>query len=146
MAGTGVSDAGSLSPRPIRYSRPSTKFEKIKDAKRDRPRLATIFVHAGAHVAAKLNAIYAGEDVAAARQKAVQLIEKLATLRLDLSGELVKAALEETLIYQAFPEEHWGVAFERTTSTFCPRFDNAPPWSAHSPWGNLRSIARPNVI
>src|SRR5262249_7705457 len=53
-------------------------------------------------IAAKLKAIYAGEDVAAAWQKAVQLIEKLARLRLDLSGELVEAALEETLIYQAF--------------------------------------------
>ena len=44
---------------------------------------------------------------AAARQKAVQVIEKLRGLRLTKAAELVEAAVEETLAYYAFPEEHW---------------------------------------
>jgi hypothetical protein len=43
----------------------------------------------------------------AARQKAVQVIEKLRVLRLIKAAELVEAAVEETLTYYAFPEEHW---------------------------------------
>ena len=54
-----------------------------------------------------LKAIHAGEDIVAARQKAVQVIEKLRGLRLIKAVELVEAALEETLTYYAFPEEHW---------------------------------------
>ena len=54
-----------------------------------------------------LKAIHAGEDIAAARQKAVQVIEKLRGLRLTKAAELVEAAVEETLAYYAFPEEHW---------------------------------------
>jgi hypothetical protein len=40
-------------------------------------------------------AIHAGEDIVAARQKSVQVIE----------AELVEAAVAETLTYYAFPEE-----------------------------------------
>jgi putative transposase len=58
-------------------------------------------------IAAMLKAIHAGEDIAAARQKAVQVIEKLRGLRLSKAAELVEAAVEETLAYYAFPEEHW---------------------------------------
>ena len=58
-------------------------------------------------IAAMLKAIHAGEDIAAARQKAVQVIEKLRGLRLTKAAELVEAAVEETLAYYAFPEEHW---------------------------------------
>jgi putative transposase len=58
-------------------------------------------------IAAMLKAIHAGEDVAAARQKAVQVMEKLRGLRLTKAAELVEAAVEETLAYYAFPEEHW---------------------------------------
>src|ERR1700683_1317424 len=58
-------------------------------------------------IAAMLKAIHAGEDIAAARQKAVQVIEKLRGLRLTRAAELVSAAVEETLAYYAFPEEHW---------------------------------------
>jgi transposase-like protein len=54
-----------------------------------------------------LKAIHAGEDIAAARQKAVQVIEKLRTLRLIRAAEIVETAVEETLTYYAFPEEHW---------------------------------------
>ena len=54
-----------------------------------------------------LKAIHASEDVAAAREKAVRVIEKLRSLRLTRASELVEAAIEETLTYYAFPEEHW---------------------------------------
>src|SRR5689334_17251211 len=58
-------------------------------------------------IAAMLKAIHAGEDITAARQKAVQVIEKLRGLRLTKAAELVETAVEETLTYYAFPEEHW---------------------------------------
>ena len=58
-------------------------------------------------IAAMLKAIHAGEDIEAARQKAVQVIEKLRGLRLTKAVELVETAVEETLAYYAFPEEHW---------------------------------------
>jgi putative transposase len=58
-------------------------------------------------IAAMLTAIHAGEDIAAARQKAVQVIEKLRGLRLNKAAELVEMAVEETLAYYAFPGEHW---------------------------------------
>jgi putative transposase len=54
-----------------------------------------------------LKAIHAGEDIAAAREKAIRVIEKLRALRLTRAAELVEAAVEETLAYYAFPEEHW---------------------------------------
>jgi putative transposase len=57
--------------------------------------------------AAMLKAIHASEDIAAAREKAVRVIEKLRGLRLARAAELVEAAIEETLAYYAFPEEHW---------------------------------------
>jgi putative transposase len=58
-------------------------------------------------IAAMLKAIHASEDVAAAREKAVRVIEKLRSLRLTRAAELVEAAVEETLTYYAFPDEHW---------------------------------------
>jgi transposase-like protein len=58
-------------------------------------------------IAAMLKAIHAGEDIVAARQKAVQVIEKLHGLRLTTAAELAEAAVEETLAYYALPEEHW---------------------------------------
>ena len=54
-----------------------------------------------------LKAIHAGEDIAAAREKAIRVIEKLRGFRLTRAAELVEAAVEETLSYYAFPEEHW---------------------------------------
>ena len=54
-----------------------------------------------------LKAIHASEDIAAARQKAAQVIEKSRGLRLTNAAELMAAAVEETLAYYAFPEEHW---------------------------------------
>ena len=35
------------------------------------------------------------------------MIEKLRGLRLSRAAELVETAIEETLAYYAFPEEHW---------------------------------------
>jgi transposase-like protein len=58
-------------------------------------------------IAAMLKAIHASEDVVAAREKAIRVIEKLRALRLIRAAELVEAAVEETLTYYAFPEEHW---------------------------------------
>jgi transposase-like protein len=43
----------------------------------------------------------------AAREKAIRVIEKLRALRLIRAAELVEAAVEETLTYYTFPEEHW---------------------------------------
>src|SRR5436189_3998761 len=48
-------------------------------------------------IAAMLKAIHAGEDVMAAREKAIRVIEKLRALRLIRAAELVEAAVEETL-------------------------------------------------
>ena len=58
-------------------------------------------------IAAMLKAIHVREDLAAAREKANRVIEKLRGLRLSRAAELVETAVEETLIYYAFPEEHW---------------------------------------
>src|SRR3974390_1247066 len=58
-------------------------------------------------IAAMLKAIHASEDIAAAREKAARVIEKLRGLRLTKAAELVETAVEETLSYYAFPEEHW---------------------------------------
>jgi hypothetical protein len=58
-------------------------------------------------IAAMLRAIHAGEDIAAAREKAIRVIEKLNGLRLARAAKLVEVAVEETLAYYAFPEEHW---------------------------------------
>ena len=58
-------------------------------------------------IAAMLKAIHASEDLAAAREKAIRVIEKLPGLRLSRAAELVEMAVEETLAYYAFPEEHW---------------------------------------
>ena len=58
-------------------------------------------------IAAMLKAIHASEDIMAAREKAVRVIDKLRGLRLVKAAELAEAAVEETLTYYAFPEEHW---------------------------------------
>jgi len=70
-----------------------------------------IFSHVPAtkvrEIAAMLKAIHASEDIVAAREKAIRVIEKLRALRLTKAAELAEAAIEETLTYYAFPEEHW---------------------------------------
>jgi putative transposase len=47
------------------------------------------------------------------------VIEKLRGLRLTTAAELVETAVEETLAYYAFPEEHWRRI--RTTDVFDKR-------------------------
>ena len=49
----------------------------------------------------------ASDDIVAAREKAVRVIDKLRTLRLTKSAELAEGAVGETLAYYQFPEEHW---------------------------------------
>ena len=58
-------------------------------------------------IAAMLKAIHASEDIVAAREKAVRVIEKLRALRLTKAADLAEDAVEETLTYYHFPEEHW---------------------------------------
>jgi putative transposase len=58
-------------------------------------------------VAAMLKAIHAQEDGDAMRQKAGEVIAKLATMRLTKAMETVQSGIEETLAYTAFPSEHW---------------------------------------
>jgi putative transposase len=58
-------------------------------------------------IAAMLKAIHASEDVVAAREKAIRVIEKLHGFRLTKAAELAQAGVAETLTYYSFPEEHW---------------------------------------
>lgn len=58
-------------------------------------------------VAAMLKAIHAQEDRQAAREKAQAVAEKLESMRLSQAAALVRAGVEETLSYMAFPREHW---------------------------------------
>jgi transposase-like protein len=61
----------------------------------------------GKEVAAMLKAIHAQEDRTAAREKARQVVEKLAAMKLRDAAELLSAGIEETLSYFDFPREHW---------------------------------------
>jgi putative transposase len=54
-----------------------------------------------------LKAIHAQEDRAAARHKAEQVTTKLKEMKLANAADLVRAGIEETLFYYAFPREHW---------------------------------------
>jgi transposase-like protein len=92
-------------------------------------------------IAAMLKAIHADEDIAAAHEKAIRVIETLRGLRLSRAAELVEAALEETLTYYAFPEGTGG-GFAPTTrsSVSYARSDGARVWcltiedvTGHSP-------------
>ena len=58
-------------------------------------------------VALMLKAIHAQENHAAARRKAEEVIARLKAQRLAKAAELVERAIDETLAYYAFPEEHW---------------------------------------
>jgi putative transposase len=58
-------------------------------------------------VAAMLKAIHAQEDREAAMQKAKQVAEKLAAMKLGKAAETVREGYEETLRYMYFPREHW---------------------------------------
>jgi len=58
-------------------------------------------------VAAMLKAIHAQEDAKAAKEKALQVVEKLRAMRLAKAAEIVENGIDETLSYYSMPPEHW---------------------------------------
>ncbi len=58
-------------------------------------------------VAAMLKAIHAQEDAKAAKEKALQIVEKLRAMRLAKAAEIVENGIDETLSYYSMPPEHW---------------------------------------
>ena len=58
-------------------------------------------------VAAMLRAIHAPEDRSVARQKAADVVKKLAEQRLGKAAGIVRDGIEETLSYMNFPREFW---------------------------------------
>ena len=58
-------------------------------------------------VAAMLKAIHAQEDAKAAKEKALQIVEKLRVMRLAKAAEIVENGIAETLSYYTMPPEHW---------------------------------------
>jgi putative transposase len=58
-------------------------------------------------VALMLKAIHAQESLDAARRKVAEVVARLREMRLGKAAELVQTAVDETLVYYAFPEEHW---------------------------------------
>jgi putative transposase len=58
-------------------------------------------------VAGMLKAIHAQEDAKAAKEKALQIVEKLKIMRLAKAAEIVESGIDETLSYYSMPSEHW---------------------------------------
>jgi transposase-like protein len=58
-------------------------------------------------VAAMLKAIHGQEDRPAAREKAEAVANKLEAMKLGQAAATVRAGVDETLSYMAFPREHW---------------------------------------
>jgi len=58
-------------------------------------------------VAAMLKAIHSQEDQAAAREKAMNVAQKLRDMKLKEAAKKVEDSIHETLTYMAFPREHW---------------------------------------
>jgi len=58
-------------------------------------------------VAAMLKAIHAQEDRPAAREKGEVVASKLEAMKLGQAAAIVRAGVDETLSYMAFPREHW---------------------------------------
>ena len=58
-------------------------------------------------VAKMLKAIHAQEDKAAARGKAVQVVQKLQAMKLGKAAKVVEAGFEETITFMSFPSQHW---------------------------------------
>jgi hypothetical protein len=86
----------------------------------------------------------AGEDIAAAREEAIRVIEKLHGLRLSRAAELVEMAVEEPLAYYAFPEEDWRRI--RTSRASCARSAGAGASWAPFLTLNRRSISPPRGL
>jgi len=74
-----------------------------------------------------LKAIHASEDLAATREKAIRVIEKLRGLRLSRAAELVEAAVEERHSPITPSRRSTGGGFAPTTrsSTSCARSGRA---------------------
>ena len=70
-------------------------------------------------------------DLAAAREKAIRVIEKLRGLRLSRAAELVEAAIEETLALTTPSRRSIGGGFAPTIRS-CVRSGGAPASWAHS--------------
>jgi len=66
-------------------------------------------------VALMLKAIHSQESKEAAREKAIQVIEKLKAMKLAKAAKKVEDGIEETLTYMDFPTQHW--ARIRTNNT-----------------------------
>lgn len=60
-----------------------------------------------AEISRMLKAIHAQEDLAAARDKAHAVVEKLRGMKLKGAADLVEKVMEQTLAYYHFPSEHW---------------------------------------
>lgn len=58
-------------------------------------------------VALMLKAIHSQESKEAAREKAVQVAEKLKAMKLAKAAQKVEDGIEETLTYMDFPTQHW---------------------------------------
>ena len=58
-------------------------------------------------VVAMLKAIHAQESKEAAREKAIQVAEKLRAMKLAKAAKKVEDGIEETLTYMDFPTQHW---------------------------------------
>ena len=58
-------------------------------------------------VALMLKAIHAQESKEAAREKALQISEKLQSMKLAKAAKKVEDGIEETLTYMDFPTQHW---------------------------------------
>jgi putative transposase len=58
-------------------------------------------------VSAMLKAIHAQEDIAAAKEKSSDVVNKLKAMKLPKAAQMVEEGIEETLHYMNFPREHW---------------------------------------
>ena len=58
-------------------------------------------------VALMLKAIHAQESKEAAREKAIQVAEKLRSMKLAKAAKKVEDGIEESLTYMDFPTQHW---------------------------------------
>ncbi len=54
-----------------------------------------------------LKAIHAQESKEAAREKAIQITEKLKKMKLSAAAKKLQDGIEETLTYMDFPTQHW---------------------------------------
>ena len=60
-----------------------------------------------AEVSRMLKAIHAQEDLAAARDKAHAVVEKLKKMKLKTAADLVAKNIDQTLTYYHFTSKHW---------------------------------------